>query len=114
EQLKLADDPSFTKGPQKQRKESIDSADVRGRLVKLFDSYLGVNLHRNTHIVEVSFESTDRDLAARVVNALINNYIEYNFHTKYDATRQASGWMEQQLDELKAKEIGRASCRERV
>jgi len=103
QQLKLADDPSFTKGPQKQRKESIDSADVRGRLVKLFDSYLGVNLHRNTHIVEVSFESTDRDLAARVVNALINNYIEYNFHTKYDATRQASGWMEQQLDELKAK-----------
>src|SRR5208283_2475541 len=36
-------------------------------------------------------------------NALVNNYSEYNFHQKYDATRQASGWMERQLDELKAK-----------
>jgi capsular exopolysaccharide synthesis family protein len=33
----------------------------------------------------------------------VNNYTEYNFHEKYDATRQASGFMEQQLDELKAK-----------
>jgi len=37
------------------------------------------------------------------VNALVSAYTEYNFHKRYDATRQASGWMEQQLDELKAK-----------
>src|SRR5438034_6458737 len=35
--------------------------------------------------------------------SLADNFIEYNFRQKYDATRQASGWMEQQLDELKAK-----------
>ncbi len=51
----------------------------------------------------MSFESTSPDLAALAANALVNNYIEYNFHTKYDATRQATGWMEQQLDELKLK-----------
>jgi capsular exopolysaccharide synthesis family protein len=54
-------------------------------------------------MVEVTFDSTDPQLAARVANALVNNYSEYNFHQKYDATRQASGFMEQQLDELKAK-----------
>ena len=42
-------------------------------------------------------------LSAKVANSLADNYIEYNFRQKYDATRQASGWMEQQLDELKAK-----------
>ena len=35
-----------------------------------------------------------------VVNNLLKNYIEYNFRKQYDATRQATGWMEQQLDEL--------------
>jgi capsular exopolysaccharide synthesis family protein len=37
------------------------------------------------------------------VNTLVENYIEYNFRTKYDASRQATGWMEQRLDELKVK-----------
>ena len=41
--------------------------------------------------------------AATVVNALIKNFIESNFQTKYNATRQATGWMEAQLDELKLK-----------
>jgi capsular exopolysaccharide synthesis family protein len=58
---------------------------------------------RDSRMVEVTFDSTDPQLAARAANALVNNYTDYNFHQKYDATRQASGFMEQQLDELKAK-----------
>ena len=53
--------------------------------------------------MEVSFESVDSNLAARVANALVKNYVESNFRSKYETTRQASAWMEQQLDELKAK-----------
>ena len=53
--------------------------------------------------MEVSFESVDPSLAARVANALVKNYVESNFRSKYETTRQASAWMEQQLDELKAK-----------
>jgi capsular exopolysaccharide synthesis family protein len=73
------------------------------RLVKLFQSHLRVQLIRDSRMIEVGFESSDPQLGARVANALVNNYTEYNFHQKYDATRQASGFMEQQLDELKAK-----------
>jgi len=58
---------------------------------------------KDTRMLEVSFESIDPTVAARVANALVDDYIEYNFRTKYDATRQATGWMEQQLDELKLK-----------
>ena len=46
---------------------------------------------------------TDPKEAAAVVNSLVDDYIEYNFRTKYDASRQATGWMEQRLDELKVK-----------
>jgi capsular exopolysaccharide synthesis family protein len=75
----------------------------QNRLIRAFRNHLRVALMRNSHMIEVTFESTDPKLAAGVANALVGNYIEYSFHTKYDATRQASGWMEQQLDELKAK-----------
>jgi capsular exopolysaccharide synthesis family protein len=72
-------------------------------LEREFRDCLRVELVRDTRMLEVSFESPNPQLAAQVANALVSNYSEYNFHKKYDATRQASGWMEQQLDELKAK-----------
>jgi capsular exopolysaccharide synthesis family protein len=72
-------------------------------LIKAFGRHLRVQLMRDSRMIEVTFDSTDPRLAARAANALVKNYSEYNFHQKYDATRQASGWMEEQLDELKAK-----------
>jgi polysaccharide biosynthesis transport protein len=72
-------------------------------LIKPFRRALHVQKVRDSHVVTVSFESADPRLSAQVANSLANNYIESNFRQKYDATRQASGWMEQQLDELKAK-----------
>jgi capsular exopolysaccharide synthesis family protein len=68
-----------------------------------FRRSLHVEKVRDSHVVNVSFESADPNLCAKVANSLADNYIEYNFREKYDATRRASGWMEQQLDELKAK-----------
>jgi capsular exopolysaccharide synthesis family protein len=72
-------------------------------LVGPFMHALHVQKVRESHVVNVGFESADPQLSAKVANALASAYIEYNFRQKYDATRQASGWMEQQLDELKAK-----------
>lgn len=76
------------------------------RKVKLIDAFkkkLSVELTPKTRMLAVSYEDPDPQLAARVATTLANNYIDYNFREKYEATRQASGWMEQQLDELKAK-----------
>lgn len=102
-QLDLADDPEFIPQAGNSRPGERESRLERGKLLDAFTSRLGVTLVPESRIIETSFESTNPDLAARAVNALVNNYVEYNFHEKYDATRQASGWMEQQLDELKAK-----------
>jgi len=72
-------------------------------LLRPFSRCLHVQKVRDSHVVNVSFESADPNLSAKVANSLADNYIEYNFRQKYDATRLASGWMEHQLDELKAK-----------
>ncbi len=57
----------------------------------------------NSRLMDVSFESTDPQLAARVVNAHIASYIEQNFSSKYEATTRASTWLADQLTELKIK-----------
>ena len=76
---------------------------MKNAAVAAFKLNLKVERPKETRMVLVSFESTDPHQAATVVNTLVKNYIETNFKTKYDATRQATGWMEQRLDELKLK-----------
>src|SRR5438309_4549261 len=55
----------------------------------------------NSHLMDVTFESTDPQLAARIVNAHISSYIEQNFRSKYEATTRATTWLTDQLTELK-------------
>ncbi len=104
EQLGLARDPAWTSVvgmgndvPPVQLQASED------RLLMPFKHRLRVHRIQDSHVVNISFESPDPGLSTEIANSLANNYIEYNFRQKYDATRQASGWMEEQLDELKAK-----------
>lgn len=100
EQLGMAENPAFA-NPSAMAK--LDPEARKVRLIALFKSALNVELIPKTRMILVGFDSRDPVLAARVANTLVTNYVDYNFQLKYDATRQASGWMETQLDELKAK-----------
>jgi capsular exopolysaccharide synthesis family protein len=103
EQLRLGENPSFA-APEKTDQNDSNYAERRKmRLIRTFRTNLAVELVPGSRVVQVSFESQDPALAARVSNTLVDNYLDYNFREKYDATRQASGRMEEQLDELKAK-----------
>jgi len=57
----------------------------------------------NSRLIEVRFAAEDPQLAAQVVNAHLQNYIEQNFRSKYDATTQASNWLSAELEELRIK-----------
>mgnify|MGYP001247401047 CR=1 FL=1 len=102
--LGLAQDPGLITGSTPTpRAPAENPAALEGRLIRAFRKHLDVKVMRNSRMIEINFESTHPRLAASIANALVKNYAEYNFRKKYDATRQASGWMETQLDELKAK-----------
>src|SRR6267143_3758199 len=68
-----------------------------------FLASLSVKRVPNSRLMDVSFESTDPQLAARIVNAHIAMYIEQNFRSKYEATTRASTWLGDQLGELKVR-----------
>jgi capsular exopolysaccharide synthesis family protein len=80
-------------------KEEIDKHKVQ--LIGAFENDLKIELLPKTRMLSVGFEGPEPQLAAQVATSLVNNYLDYNFRQKYEAIRR-SGWMEQQLDELKA------------
>jgi capsular exopolysaccharide synthesis family protein len=102
EQLRLGENPSFSP-PDKRDNDPNYPEHRKMQLIHEFQNNVAVELVPGSRVVQVSFGSTDPALAAKVANTLVDNYLDYNFREKYDATRQASGRMEQQLDELKAK-----------
>ena len=72
---------------------------------ELAEFLAGLSVKRvpNSRLMDVSFESTDPQLAARTVNAHIATYIEQNYRSKYEATSQASDWLADQLRDFKIK-----------
>jgi succinoglycan biosynthesis transport protein ExoP len=68
-----------------------------------FKGSLKVNLSPNTRIIEVHYRSLDPQLAATVVNTLMQTYVENNFKARFDSTMQASDWLQKQLVDLQMK-----------
>lgn len=64
---------------------------------------LSVKRIPTTRLLEVSFESTDPQAAARTLNAHLENYINQNYRSRYEATTEASKFLQQELDELSVK-----------
>ena len=75
----------------------------RPAILGAFLGRLRVKRIPNSRLVEVQFESEDPQLAALVVNTHLQNYIEQNFRSKYDATTQASKFLSGELEELRIK-----------
>jgi succinoglycan biosynthesis transport protein ExoP len=75
----------------------------RMRLLKIFHRRLTVKPVAGTRLIDVEFLSPDPQLAAKVVNHLLQGLIEKGFQSRYDATMQASSWLGSQLDDLRNK-----------
>lgn len=68
-----------------------------------FLNRLTVNRVPESRLIEVQFAAQDPQLAARIVNAHLENYKEHNFKSRYDATTQASIFLSSELEELRIK-----------
>lgn len=73
----------------------------RPAILGAFLGSLTVKRVPQSRLIEVHFDAEDPQLAAQVVNTHLQNYIEQNFRSKYDATTQASNWLSSELEELR-------------
>lgn len=72
-------------------------------LVGGFKGSLRVALSQNSRIIEVHYRSADPQLAASVVNTLMQTYVEDNRKARFESTMQASDWLQKQLVDLQMK-----------
>lgn len=56
---------------------------------------------RMSQLIKVSFESADRQTAARIANAIADSYIENDMDARYQMTRRASDWLNDRMGDLK-------------
>ena len=85
--------------PLKQR--VIESLQNSGSLTSRFSRDLQVSVIPDTQIINVSYTSEDPKFAAAVVNTLAEEYMEYNFLSKYESVTKARDFLQEEIQELK-------------
>ncbi|MFL9829121.1 Wzz/FepE/Etk N-terminal domain-containing protein, partial [Rhodoplanes sp. SY1] len=111
-QLRLADMPEFVEpggigGKLRglfQSKEATEPERIRSAMQRVMENRIVSRVGR-TYLIEIGFTSLSRDIAADVANAIAEAYIVNQLDTKYQATKRASVWVQDQLAELQAQSL---------
>jgi len=82
--------------------EAVDNSDT-SREAPIELKPLRVTRPPNTYILQISYRSPHRQLAADVANAIAQSYLAHSYAIRYKATESLGDFMERQLEELKAK-----------
>src|ERR1700733_6927511 len=101
--LDLTRYPEFGGGPSPTAWSHSGPAPQRPAILGAFLGRLTVKRVPNSRLIEVTFEAQDPQLAAQIVNTHLQNFVEQNFRSKYDATMQASNWLASELEEHRIK-----------
>jgi capsular exopolysaccharide synthesis family protein len=72
-------------------------------LTNTFLSKLTISQVKRSQVINVAFESEDPKLAAKIANEVADKYIIGQLQAKFDATKKATDWLNEQLSELKVK-----------
>jgi capsular exopolysaccharide synthesis family protein len=102
--LGLNGDPEFAGASES---EAIVSGSLKNQKlppeIGAFLGSLAVRRIPGSRMLTVSFESTDPRAAARILNAHLDNYVEQTYKSRYEATADASKFLQSELDELSVK-----------
>ena len=55
-----------------------------------------------SYVIEISYQALSQEQAARIANAVAENYIVDSLESKYQASRRAAVWLQDRLKELRA------------
>ncbi|MBB3444198.1 succinoglycan biosynthesis transport protein ExoP [Rhizobium sp. BK379] len=58
-----------------------------------------------SYALSISYTSTSPELASKIATSIAEAYLVDKLNSKYDATRRASDWLQERIDELKQKAL---------
>ncbi|MEE9380422.1 MAG: polysaccharide biosynthesis tyrosine autokinase [Hyphomonadaceae bacterium] len=86
-------------GPQPTREE-IEASQFEG-VVGALNQRVSVSRVGNTYIMEINVRSESPRLAAELANAIADQYLVEQLEAKFEATKRANTWLEEQLADLR-------------
>ena len=104
DQLRLDENAEFNPSAGKPEDSSEPLADQqarRNRMVENFKSLLRVRAAGRSRVIDIAFSSKNPGTAALVANTVADLYLTAQLETKFDATRRASGWLSDRLEQLR-------------
>ena len=106
--LRLVDDPAFnpvraglTGGDAEGEVTAADDTADLGALARRLLGGVEVKPIKDTRLVEISFVSTDPELAARIANGIAETYIDWGIETRTESVGRASSFLASQIEEIK-------------
>jgi polysaccharide biosynthesis transport protein len=88
-------DYAFLKGDGKK----MGKAELEEAMVKLFLSRLQIEPIRNTLLVDVSYQSTDKELVKKVLDIIADEYMFLLIDRRNESFKLVRNWLNKQLDE---------------
>ncbi len=83
------------------RQPLSEGAKLRAREQQTIDNFIrnvvSIEPIKGSRLVDISATSIDQQLAAQIANTLIDSYITQNLEAKLSASKDAGGWLEEQL-----------------
>lgn len=73
------------------------------RVLRNFENSLTIEPVLKSQIVKVSFDSSDKELAAAVANAVVDAYIENDLDSRSQMTQRANVWLTKRMEGLRKK-----------
>ncbi len=70
------------------------------KLLTIFHSNMSVGEVKGSQLVEIQYESRDPQLAAQIVNATVNQYLDQTYRGRYEATMRAAQSLSPRLEDL--------------
>ena len=73
------------------------------RLIAAVKSHLIIKPVTDTQLVSISFKDKNAELAAAVVNDVVDAYLKQNFESRYSSVVQVQSWLSTQMNTLKTR-----------
>ena len=71
------------------------------RVIHIFQNRLSIKRIGLSYVIEIAFRSYNPERASEIANAVADAYIVDQLEAKYQATRRASGWLQDRIKELR-------------
>lgn len=82
------------------------TADSRKRsAVEALLRNVGISRVGLSSVLAIQYTSPDRDLSAKIADAFAEAYLTDQLDAKYEATRRASGWLQDRIEELRQQSL---------